>query len=338
MVEHIRARAPMRIGFAGDGTDVDPYAFDRGGIMVSAAINKYAYCTLTPMEDSKDMSVRSHYYGRYNAPLDGGPLKLNGNNDLIKAVANYFDIKKGFEAVLYSDVPAGSGVGCSSVTLLSMITAVANWLETDMTKDEIAKLTYHLEREVIGFAGGWQDQFESVYGGFNILRFGDHNVKVEPLDIEKDVLNELQCRSILCYLGRPKKSADIIMAQIEDYKAGRNVADLDRSKIIAEDMAKALVNADYDKLGDLLEDAWECKKNLSGNVTNREVDKMYKIAREAGAIGGKLTGSGGGGFIYLLCEYDLKVNVVEALKAKGAMVTDFMFDPKGVTTWRNNSV
>lgn len=335
MVEYIRAMAPLRIGFAGDGTDLEHYATNNRGCVVSASIDKFVYCTLTPRND-KMMSVHSTYYGRYKAPLKGR-MELDGNNDLLKSVVNYFDIREGFQISIHTDVPVGSGLGGSSAALAAMIAAVSNWIESDITKNDMAKLVYNLEKETIGVAAGEQDEFESVFGGFNMLEFENHHVDVEPLDMDPDILNELQCRSVLCYVGRPKQSVEIIKAQVSDYDSGKNVDALEESKELAMQLANAIKQGDFDKTGELIDQSWECKKKLSKNVTNHDIDRMIKVAKLNGAIGGKLTGNGGGGFMYLLCEYDLKVQVVEALKSKGAMVTDFMFEPNGVTSWRSKN-
>ncbi|UAL07806.1 MAG: kinase [Candidatus Methanogranum gryphiswaldense] len=335
MVEYIRARAPLRIGFAGDGTDLEHYTIENKGCVVGATIDKFVYCTLMSRNDHT-MSVHSTCYGRYKAPLNGH-LELDGKNDLIKAVANHFDIRNGFQIILHTDVPAGSGLGGSSAALTAVIAAVSNWIESDITKNDMAKLVYDLEKEVIGVAGGEQDQFESVFGGFNMLEFENHHVDVEPLGMDPDILNELQCRSVLCYVGRPKQSEEIIKAQVNDYVNGINVEALAHSKQLAVQLANAVKVGDFDKTGELIDKSWECKKKLSRNVTNHDVDKMIRVAKMNGAIGGKLTGTGGGGFMYLLCEYDLKVQVVEALKSKGAMVTDFMFEPNGVNSWRSRN-
>lgn len=335
MVRYIRAKAPLRIAFSGDGTDIDPYAADNGGRVVSAAINKYAYCTLTARDDMT-MSIRSTYYGRYKAPLNE-PLKLDGNNDLIKAVSNYFDIKKGFEMLLHMDVPAGSGLGGSSAMMLAMIAAVSNWIESDISRHDLAKLTYHLEREIIGLPGGRQDQYVSAMGGCNVLEFEGNHVEMSPINVDRDILNELQYRSVLGYVGRPRHTSEIIKNQVLDYLKGLNTDVLNDSKVLATDLAECLRLGELDRMGEIIDKSWECKKRLSDNVTNHEVDKMIRIGKMNGAIGGKLTGAGGGGFLYLLCEYDLKVQVVEALKAKGAMLTDFMFEPRGVISWRNSN-
>jgi D-glycero-alpha-D-manno-heptose-7-phosphate kinase len=335
MTRYIRSRAPLRIGIAGGGTDVDPYASEKGGCVFNTTINKFAYCTLTPRNDSI-MTVHSEYYGRYQAPLDGGPLKLDGNMDLTKAVANHFELKDGFEMTIHSDAPAGSGLGGSSTMMVALISAVSNWLEKKMSSGEIAKLAYHLERVDIGLKGGKQDQYAAAFGGFNLMEMDASGVRVNPVKIHENVANELQCRSVLCYTGTSRESAEIIDTQIKAFKKGSNEKALDESKRLATEISNALLKGDIDSAGTLLDESWLYKKQFSDKISNAHINDLYEIATANGAIGGKVSGAGGGGFMYYICEYDKKAQVAQELQKRGAVVTDFMFEPKGVTSWRSN--
>ncbi len=334
MTEYIRSRSPLRIGIAGGGTDVDPYASTRGGCVFNSTINKYAYCTLVPRNDNM-MFVKSRYYGRYKAKLNHGPLKFDGNMDLAKAVANHFEIEEGFNIDIHSDVPAGSGLGGSSTMIVAIIAAVAEWQGKKLSKQKIAELAYHLEREDIGLKGGKQDQYASAYGGFNLLDVGE-TVKVNPVKIDADIINELQCRSVMCFTGMSRESAKVIDSQIQSYKSGQNIVALDESKRLAKEISETLVKGNIDDAGTLLHESWEYKKQFSGNISNKHIDSLYKSAISKGAIGGKVSGAGGGGFMYFICKYDKKGDVIQELKKRGAEVTDFMFEPHGVTTWRSN--
>lgn len=334
MTEYIRSRSPLRIGIAGGGTDVDPYASTRGGCVFNSTINKYAYCTLVPRNDNM-MFVKSRYYGRYKAKLNHGPLKFDGNMDLAKAVANHFEIEEGFNIDIHSDVPAGSGLGGSSTMIVAIIAAVAEWQGKKLSKQKIAELAHHLEREDIGLKGGKQDQYAAAYGGFNLLDVGE-TVKVNPVKIDADVINELQCRSVMCFTGMSRESAKVIDSQIKSFNTGQNVKALDESKRLAKEISDTLVKGNIDDAGALLHESWEYKKKFSDSISNKHIDSLYNAAISKGAIGGKISGAGGGGFMYFICKYDRKVDVLQELKKRGAEVTDFMFEPHGVTTWRSN--
>lgn len=330
---HYRARAPLRVGLAGGGTDVDPYASQKGGAVFNTTINRYAYCTITPTDDHL-MSVHSADYGKYEAPLDGGPLPLDGNMDLIKAVTNHFEVTDGFKMFLQSEAPPGSGLGGSSTVIVSIISAMCEWQGIRMTSDEMAKLAYKLEREDIGLKGGKQDQYAAVFGGFNYMKFGSHGVDVNRVRIPYDAVNELQYRSLLCYIGQTRESATIIESQVSRYNKGQNMEALDKTKALAQNMYFAMEKGDINTAGEILDEAWVYKKQFSSKVTNPLIDSMYKVAKDAGAIGGKVSGAGGGGFMYFICEYDRKYDVAKELGKMGAKVTDFMFEPQGVISWR----
>ncbi|MBQ8179833.1 MAG: kinase [Candidatus Methanomethylophilaceae archaeon] len=330
---HYRARAPLRIGLAGGGTDVDPYASKKGGAVFNTTINRYAYCTITPTGDHS-MSVHSTDYGKYEAPLDGGPLPLDGNMDLIKAVTNHFEIKDGFRLFLQSEAPPGSGLGGSSTVMVSIIAATCEWLGIKMTGSEMAQLAYRLEREEIGLKGGKQDQYAAVFGGFNLMKFAESGVDVNRVRISEDTINELQYCSLLCYTGSPRESAKIIESQVDSFKSGQNEEALDESRKLAFEMSSALERGNITKAGELLDLSWQYKKQFSNKISNPQIDAFYEAAKAAGAIGGKVSGAGGGGFMYFICRYDRKYSVAQELQKLGARITDYMFEPRGVISWR----
>ena len=330
---HFRARAPLRIGRAGGGTDVEPYASMKGGAVFNTTINRYAYCTITPTNDHS-MSIHSTDYGKFEAPLDGGPLALDGNMDLIKAVTNYFNITDGFKMFLQSEAPPGSGLGGSSTVIVSIIAAICEWQGIKLTSMEMARLAYKLEREDIGLKGGKQDQFAAVFGGFNLMKFNKHGVNVNRVKIDDDTKNELQYSSLLCYTGNPRESAKIIESQVEKFNKGQNEEALDKSVEIALSMTAALERGDIVTAGELLDESWIYKKQFSSKISNPQIDALYEAAKDEGAIGGKVSGAGGGGFMYFICKYDRKYSVAKRLQSMGARVTDFMFEPEGVITWR----
>ena len=327
-----RSRAPLRIGIAGGGTDVEPYASKKGGIVFNATINKYAYCSVIS-NDTNTLSIRSLDYGNFEASLDGGPLNYDGNMDLVKAVTNYFDIKDGFDMFIHSEAPPGSGLGGSSTVIVAILKAITSWQNIDMKKSEMAALAYHLEREVLHLDGGKQDQYASVYGGFNEMHFNSKGVEVYPLNLSDDIISELQYSSLLCYTGKPRESKDIIKSQKKSFEEGSNEIFLDNAKKLASDIAGSLKKGDIKTVGELLGESWKQKKNFSSKITNNQIDELYDLAIKNGAYGGKVSGAGGGGFMFFICEYDKKHQVAKALRKKGADVTDFMFEPSGAVSW-----
>lgn len=332
MSKMIRSRAPLRIGIAGGGTDVDPYASEKGGFVLNTTIDKYAYCTVSPIKE-KVISIRSLDYGTYEAPLDGGPLPYDGNMDLVKAVMNYFDIQTGFNVFLHSDAPPGSGLGGSSTVIVALLKAVTTYLGETMDNYDLANLAYRLEREELKLKGGKQDQYAATFGGFNTMTFGNGGVWVHPLGISEDTINELQYCSLLCYTGKSRESADIIDSQVKSFKERTNEEALDATKALAKDISRMLMKGNVVEAGKLIGQTWEQKKRFSSKISNPLIDDMYRTAIEEGAYGGKVSGAGGGGFMYFVCEYDKKQAVAKALQKKGGLITDFMFEPQGAVSW-----
>ncbi|MDR0778172.1 MAG: kinase, partial [Methanomassiliicoccaceae archaeon] len=186
--EMIRARAPLRIGMAGGGTDVEPYASERGGSVLNTTIDRYAYCTVVP-NDRNRLGIVSLDYGTFEVPLDGGPLRYDGNMDLIKAVSNHFNITDGFDVFIHSEAPPGSGLGGSSTVIVSILGAVTEWLGEKMSDHELADLAFRLEREELGLKGGKQDQYAAVFGGFNLMEFKRSGVRVNKVHLKDETTN-----------------------------------------------------------------------------------------------------------------------------------------------------
>ena len=330
----IRSKAPLRISFAGGGTDVPPYSDERGGAVLSSTIDRYAYCTICPRAD-REMRIRSLDFAQDESwTANGSMLRYDGNLDLIKAVLNHFEVAEGFDMLLHCDAPPGSGLGGSSTVMVSIIGAVSEWLKKPLSQYETARLAYVLEREELGFAGGKQDQYSAVFGGFNFMEFRGSETIVTPLRIRTEVLNELHYHMLLCYTGKTRDSANIIQDQQKGYRSGQNQEALDSAKSLVFETKDALMKGEILRIGQLLHESWEQKKRFTSHITNSRIDKIYETARANGAIGGKISGAGGGGFMFFICEYDRKHRAAEELQKLGAETVNFNFDKHGLQTWR----
>lgn len=330
----IRSKAPLRISFGGGGTDVIPYCNEKGGMVLSVTIDKYAYSTLIPTRDKK-VTVESLDYdivAKYDTNRD---LVYNGELDLVKAVLRNMGNLKGVSMFLHTDAPPGSGLGSSSTMVVALIGVIKEWQNRLMTDYEIAELAYHIEREDLKISGGKQDQYSATFGGFNYIEFNGPTTIVHPLKIDKEIVNELRYRLLLCYTGKTRLSANILKSQIKGYvdKERDVVKALDETKKIAVEMKNRLLRGEIDEFGNLLNIAWQNKKKFTDKITNPDIDRLYDVARRNGAIGGKLLGAGGGGYLLLLCEFDKKHKVAEALEKHGGQIVDFAFDYNGLQTW-----
>ena len=333
----IRSRAPLRISFGGGGTDVPPYPEEKGGAVLSSTIDKYAYCTLITRDDNA-VSVKSMDYNiaaKFNV---NGELRYDGKLDLVKATIHRLEIKTGFDLFLHSDSPPGTGLGTSSALVVAIVSAFKQWLRLPLTPYDIAELAYHIERDEAGIKGGRQDQYASTFGGFNFIEFLGKTTIVNPLRISRETLNELEYRLMLCYTGGSRLSAGILDDQIGAYMGGNEevIQALQETKDLAFSMKNALLLGKLGEFGSLLHRAWSCKKRFSGKITHAHIDGLYELARANGAIGGKLLGAGGGGYLLFLCEFDKWHRVAEAVEEAGGRIVNFTFDHLGMQSWEVN--
>ncbi len=332
MSKVIRAKAPLRIGIAGGGTDVEPYASEHGGLVFNTTIDRYAYCTLIP-NDTDEMTVISPNYGTVTEKLEL-PMKYQGDaEDLIRAVVNHFNVTTGFKVFVRSDVPPGSGLGGSSTLMVAIIKAFAEWMKVKLNKYELAALAFHLEREEIGLGGGKQDQYAAAFGGFNMMYFTADGVEVKPLKIKDSIVKELQERCILCYTGKARESASIIEEQVKDLKNDVSKEEAyEESKRLAVSIGRALKLKDVDGAAALLNLAWEQKKKFTSKISNATINDLYRTAMDNGALGGKVSGAGGGGFMFFICAPGKREKVCKKLVAKGGEIMEFSFDDRGART------
>lgn len=329
----IRGRAPLRVSFGGGGTDVEPFCVNQGGAIIGSTINKYAYCSIVPRDDeeiivhSLDFDMTVKYNTRENYVYDG---KL----DLVKAALKGMDIRQGCEVYLQCDAPPGSGLGTSSTVMVAMLAAMARWKGVEMDAYRLADLAYEVEREDLKIAGGYQDQYAATFGGFNFIEFhGRNNVVVNPLRIKKDIIHELQYNLLLCYTGNIHISANIIKDQVQNYEKKDGFEAMCEVKALAYAMKDELLKGNLHSFGKLLNYGWESKKRMSSKITNPQVDALYNEAMAAGALGGKLLGAGGGGYLLMYCPYNLRHKVAARLEAAGGQLTDWCFELRGAQNW-----
>lgn len=332
----IRSKAPLRISFGGGGTDVAPFCEEEGGAIIGSTINKYAYCSIVPRDDNQiivhsldfDMTVK--YNTNENFVYDG---KL----DLVKAALKAMKIKEGCEVYLQCDAPPGSGLGTSSTVMVALLTAMAKWQGKDLDQYAMADLAFQVEREDLRISGGYQDQYAATFGGFNFIEFhGRNNVVVNPLRIKREIINELQYNLLMCYTGKVHVSANIIDDQVKNFKKKDPFGAMCEVKALAYAMKDELLKGNLYSFGKLLDYSWESKKRMSNKISNPEIDALYRKAKEEGAIGGKLLGAGGGGFLLIFCPYNVRHKVAASLEKMGGQIMDWNFELRGAQSWITN--
>lgn len=334
----IRARAPLRISFAGGGTDVSPYSDLYGGCALNATIDKYAYSSLETLAEDR-IEVHSLDYDFIASYTMEDSLPFNGQMDLAKAVIRRLKrCRTGVSLLTHNDAPPGSGLGSSSAMVVSMMAAFNQWLGLNMGSYEVARMAHDIERFDLGLAGGKQDQYACAFGGFNFMEFQKDQVLVNPLRVDDDAVNELEYNMLLYYTGKSRLSADIIEDQMNNVVTGKvkSLEAMHDLKQQAIDMKRALLTGDTRGFGALLDVAWESKKNMGDKISNPMIDEMYDTAKRTGALGGKVSGAGGGGFMMFYCDHGKRYKVAEQLERMGGKVVNFMFEHRGVHSWSVN--
>ncbi len=336
----IRSKAPLRIGFAGGGTDVSPYSDIYGGAILNATINMYAYATIIPRDDHK-IIFNAVDRGEIFEYESSDSLPIDGNLDIAKAIYNriikVFSLKKcSFELITYVDAPPGSGLGSSSTLVATIIGAFVEWLNLPLGEYDIANLAYKTERIDLGYAGGKQDQYAATFGGVNFMEFfNNEKVIVNPLRIRSNILNELANNLVLYYTGTSRLSSTIIAKQQESI-ANNNVNSIKamhHTKEMAVLMKETILMGNLNEIGPIMLQAWEYKKNMAIGISNPELDEIYAAAINAGATGGKISGAGGGGFMFYYCPENTRYAVISELKKWGGVVQPFQFTKTGLSSW-----
>jgi len=333
----IRAKAPLRVSFAGGGTDVPPYPENHGGCVLNATIDCYAWGSLRPRQD-KRIGIESADLNLHVEFSVDDELYMDGTLDLAKAAIKRLGAldSQGFDIFLHSDAAPGSGLGSSSALVVALVGLVRELRGVPLDSYQVAEAAYQIERKDLQINGGLQDQYAASFGGFNFMEFEKDMVIVNPLRVHRSTMNELEHNLLLCYTGKTRRSDHIIDDQTKRFKSAQpeTVQGLRVQKELAVAMKNALLTNRLSHFGDLLDSAWRAKKNLSDRISNPQIDEMYEEARKHGALGGKITGAGGGGYMMFYCEFEKKHKVAQRLRAMGAAPTEFAFEKEGLQTWR----
>jgi D-glycero-alpha-D-manno-heptose-7-phosphate kinase len=340
----IKARSPSRIGIGGGGSDLPSFFRDHGGAVLNVGINLYSYTSFSRTNE-KNTRIISHDWDVDRKISD---LKLEfednkkDNVDILKAVMDYAKLnpKDGYKLIVHSAAPKNSGLAGSSGLVVSLMAAIFNAAGKPlMDREKLSRTAYHLEREILGRAGGYQDQYAAVFGGFNFIEFRKERIRIFPLRLEQDLVSELHSSMLLFETPLPRAETASKVEERKDSdikKGGKSVEYLKKIRDYAYDMKDALMNGDVKTMGELLHESWLEKKNLPG-VTRPEIDRLYQAGMDAGAYGGKLCGAGGGGFLFFMSDIAERKNIINAMAKQGARPVNFDFDFNGMVTWRTEN-
>lgn len=335
----IKARAPLRLGLAGGGTDVSPYCDVYGGYVLNATIDRFAYAVIKPLSTPKVVFSATDQNIQDSIVLDA---VMSTNSRLALHDAVYRRIIKEFnhnvpiplELTTFCDAPAGSGLGSSSAIVVVMVRAFMEFLNLPLDDYTIARMAFDIERVDCNLQGGRQDQYSATFGGVNFMEFYDNDrAIINPLRIKNWIICELESSLVLFYTGVSRESAKIIEAQTKSVKSGSLDA-FHGTKHDALQMKECLLKGDFDGYVESMRIGWENKKALATSVSNPIIDEIYESVINAGALAGKVSGAGGGGFMMFFTPLEKRLSVISELNKFQGQVSNCHFTKNGAQAWR----
>jgi D-glycero-alpha-D-manno-heptose-7-phosphate kinase len=338
----VRARAPLRLGFAGGGTDVSPYCDFFGGSVLNATIDRYVYATVADLDhravafEIVEKNIHAEYGLASERPFDG-------ILDLHKAVYNRIvadflgNEARPIRLSSMSESPPGSGLGSSSALVVAMVQAMVEFFSIPLSEYDVAQLAYQIERVDLGLAGGKQDQYAAAFGGVNFIEFlQDGAILVNQLKIKQKIVSELEASLVLYFTGVSRSSADIVKQQMNNVLQ-KNTDSIDAMHQLKEEsiaMKRHLLRGDLRGFATTMQASWQAKKRMAAEISNPLIAHIEKVARRAGSIACKVSGAGGGGFMFFFVDPDDRIKLVEALAAEKGQVSGCHFTTEGASAWR----
>jgi D-glycero-alpha-D-manno-heptose-7-phosphate kinase len=338
----IRSRAPLRLGLAGGGTDVSPYSDDFGGAVLNATIDRFAFAFIESSLSGQIHFVASDLETEETFPLDLAaldasrlPLHAAVYRRMIKDFGDGRPLAITVRTVV--DAPPGSGLGSSSALVVALVEAFRALLDVPLGSYEVAHLAYEIERIDLCLSGGKQDHYAAAFGGVNYIEFmANDRVIVNPLRIPRPILNELETSLIVCFTGVSRRSEQIIDQQRSGMtnKTARTLESLHQLKSDALEMKQALLRADIARMARVLEHSWIAKKETASGISTDAIEALHGAAMEAGALAGKVSGAGGGGFMMFIAPPERRLGLINVLTQAGGVAEGIKLTERGAESWR----
>lgn len=317
----IITKTPFRVSFAGGGSDMADFYEKFGGCVLSTTINKYCYLSIHPYFDELSTLLK---YSENELVTDISHIK----HRIFNCVLNEYDIR-GVEISSTADIPGGTGLGSSSTFTVGLLNTIACYRGKFMSKGKLAEKACEIEIQKLGSPIGKQDQYAAAYGGLNFICFNrDGSVSVEPIVMQPGIYKDLEKHLVMFYTGNTRSANSILQEQKKNINDDEKAKNLKEMCKLAEEMKAALEHNDLSSFGALLNDGWQLKRTLASGISNPDIDEAYNIALKNGAIGGKLLGAGGGGFLLFYCEPDKQEQLRIALRMRQF---DFSFERDGAS-------
>lgn len=318
----IITRTPYRISLIGGGTDYPDWSKIHGGEVISTTIDKFVYISCRKLPEFFDHKFRL-VYSKIEVCNNISELE----HPTAREILNYFSIDEGLEIHYDGDLPARSGMGSSSAFSVGLIRALYAYRRENVSPEALAKEAIHIEQDIVGETVGSQDQVSAAYGGLNRIEFRqDGEIIVQPLNISSERKKQLNNKLMLFFSGISRTAEEIAITYVSDIKSKKKQLEAIR-EFTKEAYEVIERGSSLDRFGELLHDSWVMKRGLSSAVSNSSIDLMYETARSAGALGGKLTGAGGGGMLLLYVPESKQDNVRDALS--DLLYVPFTFSTKG---------
>tara|TARA_B110000008_G_scaffold279475_1_gene326683 strand:+ start:2621 stop:4042 length:1422 start_codon:yes stop_codon:yes gene_type:complete len=333
-----RSKAPVRVGFAGGGSDLTHYFMDELGAVLNATITLYCHASLRPRDDKK-ISIDSFDLAEKINFIDLDDLVSTSDNfDLVRSVLKLIKPEFGFELAITSDFPFGSGLGGSAAVMVAILGCFNEFRKDKWNDYEIAEIAFQAERLYMGVAGGWQDQYAAVFGGFNFIEFKQDNNLIHPLRLREKTILELQENLFLFEVSSGRNSGNIHDDQKTTMKSSKVLDLVQKNVNLCYNMRENLLRHKLTEFGSDLNRNWQLKRQFGAKISNNNIDEVYEYAIKHGALGGKLLGAGGGGFFIFYVEPANQNSFLGAMRNKGFERTVFNFDHDGMKSWTNREV
>jgi D-glycero-alpha-D-manno-heptose-7-phosphate kinase len=316
----IISKTPFRISFVGGGSDLPSYYLNHGGAVLSTSIDKYIYLSM------HSYFVENKYFLKYSKN------ELTDNvediiHPIIREVFKYFEIK-GVDFNSSADLPSGTGMGSSSAFTSGLINLCCTYKGVYMSREAIADLACKIEIDILKEPIGKQDQYACAVGGLNFIEFNkDNTVNIEKIHLDVERSRTMSNNLLLFYLGNTRSASSVLSEQKQNIEDGKKIENLGKMVQLAYELKSEILKGEIDVLGESLHKGWILKKELASGISSQNIDYYYDLAIKAGAIGGKLLGAGGGGFLLFYVKQNNQQSVKNALK--DLTYTEFNLDKSG---------
>lgn len=333
----IITRAPVRIGIAGGGTDLPAFYSEFGGRVLNAAVNRYVYVMLSGNRRGSVQLTSSDFSAFMNFDAGSDLGDADDSLALVRAVLSDFGLYEGVDIFTASETPPGTGLGSSSATAVALVKAISTYLGQRLTDHEVAERACHIELDRLHSPIGKQDQYGAAFGGFNTFEFTrDGEVTVRPLELTPATVSGLERRLHLYFTGVQREANKILREQSDNVSERRTTAPLTELLELARQTEDALMWGDLDAVGDLIRVGWERKRGLASGISSDRIDRWIARATSSGAIGAKLTGAGGGGYILAMAAEGEEERLRGAMLDEGLKPLDYRFDWSGARVLMNS--